>query len=315
MSVYTSVTADQLKAFLSNYPIGELKAYAGIAEGVENTNYRITSTSGDYILTLFEHFTQAQIPYYLALLTHLHNDGIPCPQAITMLKGTQLGTIHHKPAVLFTFLKGKSPDRANGAELVALGGAMAKMHISLGGIDDVDDAPQPHQTAIASLQGYFNLLHPDDVNLYQDELKHQQGIARQQLPRGLIHGDLFKDNCLINNGDISGILDFYSASVDAYIFDIAIAASDWCRDEENELDKDNVNILLKAYQKIRKLDDNELALWPDILRLAAFRFWCSRLVEQLQPRASELNVEKDPAEYKHLLLHLRDNVRFLRILE
>lgn len=315
MSVYTSVSTGQLKFFLSKYEIGELKTFIGIAEGVENTNYRVTNTSGDYILTLFEHFNHVQIPYYLSLLNHLHKDGVPCPQAITMKSGAQLGTINHKPAVLFTFLKGNSPRRANKTELTALGNAMARMHLSLRDIDDVDNTQQPHQTAIESLQAFLDRLHPDEAWLYRDELKHQQGVLREYLPKGLIHGDLFKDNCLINNGDISGILDFYSASIDAYIFDIAIAASDWCRDEENELDEGNMNILLKAYQNIRKLDDNELALWPDILRLAAFRFWCSRLVDQFQPRDSELNVEKDPADYKQLLLYLRSNTSFLQIQE
>jgi len=315
MSVYTSVTADQLKVFLNNYHIGDLKAFRGIAEGVENTNYRVTSTAGEYILTLFEHFTHEQIPYYLSLLTHLHKDGVPCPRAIVMENGTQLGTINNRPAVLFTFLQGKSALYPNLIELEALGRVMAQMHLSLEKFDNFNDHKQPHQTAIESLKPFLKSLHPDEARLYQNELKHQQGIPSEHLPMGLIHGDLFKDNCLIDNGDISGVLDFYSASIEAYIFDIAIAASDWCRDEENKLNKNKMNILLKGYQSTRKLEDIELALWPKMLRLAAFRFWCSRLVDQFQPRDSELNVKKDPADYKHLLLFLRDNAHFLQIQE
>ena len=314
MSVYTAVTTEQLRSFLDHYHIGELIEFAGIAEGVENTNYRVTTFDGDYILTLFEHFNHTQVPYYLSLLTHLHRNGIPCPQPIAMKGGTLLGTLEDRPAVLFSFLEGKSPLSPGQDELSMLGEAMAKMHLALDTVEGIENSSQePHQAAIESVLSISHKLNADDTVLYQDELNYQQGISREHLARGLIHGDLFRDNCLIGEDGISGLLDFYSASVDAYILDIAIAVSDWCRDDKNELRKSDVDTVLGAYQEVRQLDQNEQALWPDMLRLAAFRFWCSRLADQLQPRIYELNVEKDPQDYKQLLIFLRNNTELMHI--
>ena len=307
MSVYTTVTPEQLSALLTSYDIGKLTSFAGIAEGVENTNYHVVTERGDYILTLFEQFECSQIPFFLSLLTHLQQDGISCPQPVPMRGGESIAILNDKPAVIFNFLEGKSPIKPTKTELMLLGKKMAQMHLSLAKTTKEGSTQQPHEDAIDSVTAILANLPSDDAALYLDELKHQQQVDRNHLPRGLIHGDLFRDNCLVSNGRLSGVLDFYSASEDAYILDIAITASDWCRDQKNELIVSDVDSLLEGYQSVRRFEQKEEKLWPDILRFAAFRFWCSRLVEQFHSRKHSLSVEKNPQDYRNLLLYLRKN--------
>lgn len=310
MSVYTQVEKEQLCDFLAAYNIGELVDFAGIADGIENTNYRIKTSHGDFLLTLFEHFSHAQIHPYLELISTLNKRNIPCPNVIGKRDGKRLSNLLNKPAAIFTFLSGESPNTPNLNQVSQIGRTLALLHDALK-VETIEtlDKFTPHDDVVATLKTRIIESSISDQQLFLEEFYYFNDFNRNELPGGYIHGDLFRDNCLFEKDRISAVLDFYSASKEAWILDLAIVASDWCRTTEGSLDRKKLDTLVNAYQEIRKLEHTEKAHWPKVLRFAAFRFWCSRLIDQLEPRDSILNVVKDPEDYKKLLIWIKEELK------
>ena len=301
MSVYTTVTREQLSAWLSDFPVGNLVDFAGIAAGIENTNYLVTTSAGRYILTLFEKLTARELPFYLDLMTHLADRGIPSARPIPNRAGRTLGTLNGKPAALVSFLEGKDLEAPTLAHCDAVGSMLARIHA----------AGESYRAKMANPRGLpwwqavtpeiLPVLPSEDAALLEAEVHHQSRQTVPPLPTGAIHADLFRDNVLFEGGRIAGVIDFYFACTDRLLYDIAICVNDWCVTPDGALDARRTGAVLEAYRELRPFTPDERGAWPLMLRAAALRFWISRLYDLQLPRPGELTHAKDPADFRCIL--------------
>ena len=301
MSVFTTVSADELTEWLKAYPLGTLLELKGIASGITNTNYFVTTTSGRYVLTLFEEHTAEELPYFLDLMTHLAERGVPCPHPVKRNDGVQLDELNGKPAALVSCLAGRDIETPNEIHCAEVGRVLANMHIAgesfSGKSHDTRDSVWRQTTA----DKVFGLLNADDQTMLSQVMQRQASLNLDALPQGVIHADLFRDNVLFDGEKIGGLIDFYYACRGAFLYDLAIAVNDWCVSADGSLDKPRVRAMLKAYHAVRALTAEESAVWTDMLPIAALRFWLSRLKDKHFPHAGELTHAKDPQHFQKIL--------------
>jgi homoserine kinase type II len=301
MSVFTTVSADELTEWLKAYPLGTLLELKGIASGITNTNYFVTTTNGRYVLTLFEEHTAEELPYFLDLMTHLAERGVPCPHPVRRNDGVQLDELNGKPAALVSCLAGRDIETPNEIHCAEVGRVLAKMHLAgesfSGKSHDTRDGAWRQTTA----DKVFGLLSADDQSMLSQVMQRQANLNLDALPQGVIHADLFRDNVLFDGEKIGGLIDFYYACRGAFLYDLAIAINDWCVNADGSLDKSRVMAMLKAYHVVRPLTVQEKAVWTDMLPIAALRFWLSRLKDKHFPHAGELTHAKDPQHFQKIL--------------
>ncbi len=306
MSVFTSVNNQQLQAWLQDYSIGELVELKGISSGITNTNYFVTTTQSKYVLTLFEHNTIDELPYFIDLMHHLSTHGVPCPDPISNKAGVNLHMLNGKPAVLISCLNGQDITAPTSVHCAEVGRVLAQMHQA--GQSFVSQySGQAHQNPRGAdwrnqtAQKVMAHLSADDQKLLTETLAFQAGLDTSALPKGIIHADLFRDNVLFDGDKVGGLIDFYYACHDVLAYDLAIVANDWCVQADGQLDTAKVDALLQAYQAVRPFEQAEHAAWNGLLRIAALRFWLSRLYDQIYPQAGELTHAKDPNHFKNIL--------------
>jgi homoserine kinase type II len=301
MSVFTTVTPEQLSQWLRRYPLGELAGLEGIASGIENTNYFVTTSRGRYVLTLFEKLTPQELPFYLGLMAHLAQHGIPCPQPIADDSGAILGALNGKPAAIVTCVPGRDLNEVEPAHCATIGALLAEMHLA--GRSYATPMPNPRGSAwwTAAVPAVLPFLNEQAAALLQAEVRFQAAQRCDVLPRGVIHADLFRDNVLWDGVRVGGIIDFYFACNDVLLYDVAITVNDWCGSADQSLDVPRARALLQAYQRVRPLAAAERAAWPALLRAGALRFWVSRLYDKHLPRAGLLTHAKDPRHFQRVL--------------
>ena len=305
MSVFTSVTEAELSAWLTRYRIGTLVEYAGIVAGIENTNYFVTTSHGRYVLTLFERLTREELGYYLHLMAHLARHGIPCPAPVADGDDEFLGSLNGRPAAIVTRLTGHSITAPTAAHCASLGAMLAAMHVAGQSYEQRMDNPRGARWWRETAPLLKPRLAPDEQTLLEEELRFQALYRLEDAPRGVVHGDLFRDNVLFEGEaaarHIGGVLDFYFAGNDALLFDLAVTANDWCADTAGDLDAARAHALLAAYHALRPLTALERGAWSVMLRRAALRFWLSRLQDYHLRRSGELTHVKDPREFRDVL--------------
>ena len=309
MAVYTEVSDEALAAFVAGYDIGVITSCKGIAEGVENSNYVLTATSGSYILTLYEkRVARGDLPFFLGLMDHLAAAGISCPVPLRDNTGNMLGELAGRPAALITFLAGLSLRRPHVAHVAALGGVLADLHqagrgfalkrensLSLSGWSDL----------VELLGGSADTVNPGLAVLIGEELKALQAGWPHGLPEGVIHADLFPNNVFFMGERLSGVIDFYFACNDFLAYDIAVCLNAWCFEEDRSFNITKGQALLTGYAKRRPLTAAELDALPLLARGAALRFLLTRTYDWLHTPETALVKRLDPAEY----------VRKLRVLQ
>ncbi len=309
MAVYTEVTDEALAAFLADYDIGSMVAFRGIAEGVENSNYSLRTTSGDYILTLYEkRVDPAELPWFLGLMEHLARRGIVCPLPVRGRDGEALRHLSGRHAAITTFLPGVWPRRVRPEHCGPVGAALAALHVA-----GRDYAPA-RRNALGP-DGWTPLLERSRARA--DEV--QPGLAKelecalagilaawpQGLPTGHIHADLFPDNVFFLDGKLSGLIDFYFAATDVLAYDVAVCLNAWCFEPDFSFNVTKARSMLRAYGATRALSDAERVALPVLCRGAAIRFMLTRLYDWLNTPPGALVTRKDPLEYlRRLRFHL-----------
>ena len=300
MSVYTKVGPDELAVWLRPLGLGELIGHAGIAAGMQNSNYFVTTTRGRFVLTLFERIDISALDFYLALQDTLAQRGLPCPRPLADGEGRYWRPLCGKPAALLTCLSGAAIETPGATHCHAVGAMLARLHLAAAKM--ANPLPNPCGAAWRQTVGtaLLPLVSAEERDLLADELAFQSGQDWSQLPRGVIHADLFRDNVLWDStGRLTGVLDFYFAGEDAWLFDLAVVANDWCFDEMT------LAALVTGYAAQRPLSEAERAAWPAMRRAAALRFWLLRLEVRHQPRAGEVVTIKNPDDFRHLLARFR----------
>jgi homoserine kinase type II len=310
MAVYTDVGEEELGAFLAGYDLGALLSFKGIAEGVENTNYLLHTGAGYFFLTLYEkRVARDDLPFFLGLLEHLAARRIICPQPVKNRNGAVLGELAGRPAAIVTFLEGVSVRRAQVGHCGAVGRALAALHLA--GRDF-----KLHRKNALSLAGWKSLAEtagaradkvtPGLAQVIAKEIDHLSHNWPGELPRGVIHADLFPDNVFFLGEELSGLIDFYFACDDILAYDLAICLNAWCFEPDGSYNVTKGKALLSGYAAARALSADELLTLPLLARGAALRFLLTRLVDWLDVPAGALVRPKDPLEYlKKLRFHQR----------
>lgn len=301
MSVYTLIEQDELETFLQNYAVGDLVEYQGISAGIENTNYFVTTTNGRYVLTIFEHLSTDELPYFLDLMAFLAEHEVPSAHPVADNNGHYLRQLKGKPAALVDRLKGSSVGHPGLNQCRALGRALGHLHAVghqfTGRRENTRGPHWWHETA----NRLHDHLDADERQLLDTELAHQDAHRHDELPVGVVHADLFRDNALFVGDDLTGIIDFYYACNDVLIYDLAVTVNDWCSNEDGSLDDERLSAMLASYQSQRPLSEAEQAAWPMMLRAAALRFWLSRLQDKHFPKEGELTHIHDPEVFRRIL--------------
>ena len=308
MAVYTEVSFAQADAFVSKLAHGPLHDVRPILAGIENTNYFVSSASGEWVLTLFERLQADELPFYLQLMQHLARRGLPVPRPQADRSGRLLHELVGKPAALLNRLPGRAVLQPNNEHLDQVGRMLARLHQAAA------DLPQrqPHARGLAwwsaTVPQVLPFLDGERAALLRDELAFQQAQADAlaRLPRGVIHADLFRDNVVFDGSAqapaLSGIFDFFFAGVDSLLFDIAVCLNDWCIDQgSGRLIDERARRFVAAYEQVRALQSAERQALPALLRAAAFRFWLSRLWDLHLPRDASLLRAHDPAHFERVL--------------
>jgi homoserine kinase type II len=306
MSVFTTVTPDELRVWLRGYDVGELIDLQGISAGIENTNYFVTTSGGRWVLTLFEKLTAAELPFYLGLMAHLARLGVPSASPVTDRGGRHFSSLNGKPAALVARLEGRDVADPSPVQCAAVGAVLARLHLAGQSYEGRMDNPRGPAWWTAALPEILPFVSAADAALLRDEIAWQATVDRSALPRGAIHADLFRDNVLFEGDRVAGVIDFYFACTDTLLYDLAITANDWCVCDDSRLDPSRLQALLQAYAAIRPLGAAEQAAWPAMLRAGALRFWVSRLYDFHRPRPGALTHAKDPAHFRRILLQRRE---------
>ncbi|MBJ7314139.1 homoserine kinase [Rugamonas sp. CCM 8940] len=306
MAVFTPVTLDDVSQWIKQFPLGKALALKGIASGIENSNFFLSTERGEYVLTIFENLSFEQLPFYLKLMHHLAERGVLVPAPVANQQGELIAALHGKPAAIVSKLAGSSQMAPQPVHCAAVGAMLAKMHLA------ASDFPLQQ----ANLRGldWWNettpqvlpFLSESNAHLLCAEMHFQDAFAGcdtyRALQRGPVHADLFRNNVMFDGARLTGFFDFYFAGCDTWLFDVAVTVNDWCVDlDSGVLDTARVRALLDAYHAVRPFTAAEQTAWQPMLRAAALRFWLSRLYDLHLPREAEMLTPHDPAHFERIL--------------
>jgi homoserine kinase type II len=313
MAVYTELSVDEVAVFFRALGLGWPHSVRGITTGIENTNYFVDTETGKYVLTLFERLMFEQLPFYLHLMKHLAARGMPVPDPVADVSGEILHSLKGRPAVVVNRLLGESVTAPTKSHCRSVGEILARMHLA--GSDYPRHQVNPRglgwwDEAVPVVGGFVS---SEQRSLLTSELTFQKQIAAsliyEQLPKGPVHADLFRDNVLFDSEQLTGVFDFYFAGIDAFLFDISVCLNDWCVDGRTGRQHDErAAAFLGGYESVRALTPAERTLLPAMQRAGAFRFWLSRLWDLHLPREAALLNAHDPGHFERILRVLRGEV-------
>ncbi|MGH7044983.1 MAG: homoserine kinase [Stellaceae bacterium] len=301
MAVYTDVADDELRAFVALYDIGEVLSCKGIAEGVENSNFLVTTERGNFILTLYEkRVARADLPFFIMLMDHLAHRGVACPTPLRGRDGVALRELCGRPAAMVTFLAGMWPRRIQSFHCAGLGRALAGLHSAGAGFP----MTRPNDLSVTGWRPLFEAcaarageVQPELAKELASELARLEEAWPRDLPAGVIHADLFPDNVFFRDHEVSGLIDFYFACTDFLAYDVAVCLNAWCFEADGSLNVTKARLLLDGYRRTRTMTAAELAALPLLARGSALRFLLTRLFDWLNQPPGALVRPKDPVEF------------------
>lgn len=301
MAVYTDITEDDLRNFLTQYDVGSLTSYKGIAEGVENSNFLLHTTKDPLILTLYEkRVEKSDLPFFLGLMQHLAAKGLSCPLPLPRKDGELLGELSGRPAALISFLEGMWLRKPEAKHCREVGKALAAMHLAGEGFE----IKRPNALSVEGWKVLWDKSEDraDEVEKgLKDEIRPEIDYLAahwpKNLPAGVIHADLFQDNVFFLGDELSGLIDFYFACNDLLAYDVSICLNAWCFEKDGAYNVTKGKALLEGYQSVRPLGEAELEALPLLARGSALRFFLTRLYDWLTTPEGALVVKKDPLEY------------------
>ena len=310
MAVYTEVPDDEMAAFVARYGIGDLLSAKGIAEGVENSNYLLHTTTGAFILTLYEkRVNPDDLPFFVGLMEHLAKGGVTCPQPVRDARGEALGRLAGRPAAIVTFLDGLSVRRPTAVHCAEIGRGLAELHEAVKGfaMERPNALSVPGWRPLVEQAGAAaDTVSPGLARRIAAELVVHETSWPQGLPGGVIHADLFPNNVFFIGDRLSGLIDFYFACNDAFAYDLAICLNSWCFESDLSFNLTKGQALLAGYESVRRLTDAEVEALPTLCRGSALRFLLTRLVDWLNVPPGALVKPHDPLEYdRKLAFHQR----------
>ena len=306
MAVFTPVSEETLIPWLHERSAGELVNLKGIASGIENTNYFVDTSTGRHVLTIFEKLTAQELPYYLGFMQHLSAAGLPVPRPAATSGGLLFSPLMGKPAALVDRLPGESAMKPNAAQCHAIGQFCARAHQAARSFDMRHDNPRGLPWWTATQTQVHPFLPAELCTLMDDEIGIQQDFVRTSsylaLERSAVHADLFRDNALFVGDRLGGVIDFYFAGDDTWLFDLAVCINDWCINHQTgHIEPQLAHAMLEGYATTQPFSDNDRKAWPYMLRAAALRFWMSRLYDFYMPREAEMLTPKDPTHFERIL--------------
>ncbi len=305
MAVFTPVRFEEAAAFLTAYAVGDLTRLDAISEGVENTNYRVEAGGRTYVLTLYEKRVRPEdLPFFLALTTHLADAGYPAPRPIPQQDGATLGTLNGRPAALIAWKPGRWKREPERQHFETAGARLAQLHVLAAQRPDDPSAP-PNRFALAAWRDLLTRCQAaaeaaewsSMLATLAAEITLFDAAWPTDLPTGVIHGDYFPDNILFTDDAITGVIDYYFAGRDAFAYDLAIAINAWCFDAAGRLRPADAAAFCRGYDRVRPLSTAERAALPLLCRGAAVRFTLSRLHDVLHHNPAWLVTPKDPAPF------------------
>lgn len=303
MSVYTQVSRGDLRAFLAQHRVGDLIAFEEIRDGIENTNYFVTTSTGEFVLTLFEAMSVTELPFYLDLMAYLADHDIPTPKPEADGDGALLGILCDKPAALVKRLQGRGVKDPTVKQCAEIGAQLASLHLVGQNFPQTHDNRRGAIWRATTAQALRHCLTIEERELLDEALIIDARSTGDLLPRGVIHADLFRDNALFVDDNLCGIIDLYYACSGTFIYDLAITYNDWCSIPAGQVDCARGRALLRAYREVRPISVAEISVWPAMLCSAALRFWLSRLQDLHFPKEGVMTHIKDPDEYRCIVAH------------
>ena len=318
MAVYTKVSKGGIQSILSKYDVGKLIKFEEIQEGIENSNFKVTTTDGTFILTIYEkRVKEEDLPYFINLMDHLSSNGINCPKPIKDKSGEIFQSISNKKSILVTFLSGNSLKFIDKIHCYELGKNLANFHIKGLKFKGKRENDLNYRSWIPLFRKGItknDLYKKSLLNEIEQIIKETVDDWPSDLENGHIHADLFPNNVFFTNNKLSGIIDFYFACYDILAYDIAICINSWCFNENGKFSQSNLEALLLGYSEIKKLRDNEKENLLLLTKGAAIRFFLTRLFDWYNT-PSDANVKKlNPNEYldKVLFFNKINNLDFVK---
>lgn len=303
MSVYTHIERSELEDLLQGYEMGALVDFEGIGEGIDNTNYFVDTTQGRWVLTLFERLTFEELPFFLDWMQALSDADVPAAKPMANKKGELVKSLHNKPTVFFSFVKGRSLTTPTPEQCRTVGVCLGKMHQASQSFSKQKENPRDKDWIQDQIQTLLPLVDTKEGELLKQGQQLLDELLWDALPLGVIHADLFKDNVLFDGDDIAGVIDFYDSCTGPMAYDLAIAYNAWCFDEHFSLSKTRAEALLEGYQSIRPITVEEISQWQATLAAGALRWWVGRLLGKHFPKTGDFVPEKNPREMQAIFSH------------
>lgn len=306
MAVFTTLHPSDIEALLQAYAVGSLHSFQGIGEGTENSNYFVyckdgqtPSTTQKYVLTLLEELSFEQAAFHVNLLDTLAENAIPVPRILRDRQGQAVQNCYGKPTLLSTCLEGLHVKQPSLTQCAVIGELLADLHMVAGNITEDYQGTRHNGWLEDCVYQASAFLPESEKTCAASVLQEFLSLQLSELPHGIIHGDLFRDNAFFDGDTLIGIIDFYSAGLGFLLYDLAVVVNDWCRTEDNRIDQPRYHALLNAYTAKRPWTENETLCWSLMLQMAAMRFWLSRLLGQQQAEQGAFD-DKNPDDFKQL---------------